>query len=156
MDKTEKLLTTSERNELIILLQNFSNLRTGQDQVLWSIFGAFWGTNALLLISFFSSNENWTITQVGIVVSIIGLIISSIWIIIQTKTIDRIQMYENSIQYIEHKLCLKKELYAFSKVPQPSIRFKIKARHVMRFNCLFIWISWLITLTYFIVTICRC
>ncbi|RPH29903.1 MAG: hypothetical protein EHM93_16635 [Bacteroidales bacterium] len=153
MKENKKSIVQSERAELISLLQNFSNMRTGVDQVLWSIFGAFWGTNALLLISFFSANERWSISQVGIVVSIIGLIISSIWIIIQTRTIDRLQMYENSIQYIEKKLFFEKKLYAFSKVPKPSINFKIKARNVMKFNCFIIWFSWLIVLIYFIWTL---
>jgi hypothetical protein len=144
----------NNRNELLSLLQNFSNLRSSQDQVLWSIFGAFWGTNALLLISIFSVDSSWTIAQVGTVISIIGLIISFIWIIIQTRTLDRIQMYENSIMYIERKLKLAKELFAFSKVPKPSINFKVKARYVMRLNCYLLIISWFVALIYFVL-ICK-
>ncbi len=139
-----------KREKLLILLQNFSNLRQGQDQVLWSIFGAFWGTNALLLISFFSANDKWSNYQVGIVVSIVGFIISSFWILIQSRTIDRLRMYEDSIQYIEKKLSLKKELRAFSKAPKPSIDLNIKARFVMKFNSFIIWLSWLVALVCFI------
>jgi len=67
-----------ERDELLILLQNSSTLRTGQDQVVWSIFGAFWATNALLLISLFSVGEKWDENIVGILISIIGILISYI------------------------------------------------------------------------------
>ena len=150
MDKDDKILNQSERTELLSLLHNFSNLRTGQDQVLWSIFGAFWGTNALLLISLFSAGSKWSISQVGIIISIIGIIISFIWTVIQTRTIDRIQMYENSIKFIEKKLDFSKELFAFSKAPKPSINFRIKAREIMKFNCLLLLVSWVMALIYFI------
>jgi hypothetical protein len=71
-------LSHRKRDELLVILQNASNLRTGQDQVIWSIFGAFWGTNALLLISLFSVGDQWDIKDVGIIISIIGIFISLI------------------------------------------------------------------------------
>lgn len=152
MDENGKLLSSSERVELITLLQNFSNLRTAQDQVLWSIFGSLWGTNALLLISFFSAGDKWSISQVGIVVSIIGLLISFIWDIIQTKTIARRDMYEDSIQYIEKKLCIDKELFAFSKVPKSSRVFKFRAKHLLKCYCISILFGWGLALIFFIWT----
>ena len=150
MEQLKKSDLQEGRNEFILLLQNFSALRTGQDQVLWSIFGAFWGTNALLLISFFSANEKWSNAQVGLVVSIIGLIISFFWLIIQTRTLDRLQMYEDSIQYLEKELFTNKQMFAFSKVPKRSIDFKVRARDIMRINCFLILSGWAFALIYFI------
>jgi len=136
MDKSENTLPINEKDELLTLLQNFSNLRTGQDQVLWSIFGAFWGTNALLLIGLFSANDGWETNKIGIIVSIIGLLISLVWTRIQSRTLNRIEMYEDSIQKIEKKLFLDETLCTFSRTPKPSKIFpKLKARHVMNFNC---------------------
>ena len=38
-------------------LTNALNLRSSQDQVLWSIFGAFWGANAILLVALFTTGK---------------------------------------------------------------------------------------------------
>jgi hypothetical protein len=145
-----------ERDELLILLQNSSTLRTGQDQVVWSIFGAFWATNALLLISLFSVGEKWDENIVGILISIIGISISYIWTSIQLRSINRIQMHEDAMQYIENELKLPIEVRSYSVpplvsiIPLFSIRIKTKARDTMRFCCPIVLSIWTVTLIYFI------
>ena len=49
-----------------------------------------------------------------------------IWIIIQTRTIDRLQMYEIQYNILRKNYALRKKLYAFSKVPKPSINSKLR------------------------------
>jgi hypothetical protein len=143
-------LNQDEKSQLLILLQNSSNLRTGQDQVVWRIFGSFWSTNALLLISMFSIGEKWNINEVGIIVSSIGILISIVWTLIQIRAIDRITMHENSMIYIENQLELNEELRTYSKKPIESFIIKIKARIVMSLCCYLVTILWICALTIFI------
>jgi len=144
-DKNNK----KERDELMTHLQNASNLRTGTDQVLWSIFGAFWGTNALLLISLFSVGSLWKIKTVGILISLIGIILSIIWTLIQVRVIDRIQKHENSIIYIENKLKLPDELRTYSTAPLKSFIIKIKSRNIMKYCPICVMFLWLGSLIVF-------
>ncbi len=145
-----KKLKLKKKDDLLIILQNTSNLRTGQDQVVWSIFGAFWGTNALLLISMFSVGEKWSLMTVGIIISIIGILISTIWMFIQTRAINRIKMYEDSIVYIENKLELPLEIKTYSKAPIETLWIKIKARTVMKLCWIISLSSWIFSLIFFI------
>ena len=130
-----------EDNELA-LLENFCNLRSAQDQVLWSIFGAFWGTNALLLVSIFAADERWKINLVSIFISLIGIIISAIWLIIQSRTLNRIEMYEGSIRKIEDYNDFPKYLRTFSIKPKKGI----KARTAMKWSVLLAMIGWIINI----------
>ncbi len=143
-------LNHKKRDELLILLQNSSNLRIGQDQVVWSIFGAFWGTNALLLISLFSVGGLWNLKDVGIIISSIGIFISFIWTLIQIRSIDRIIVHENSMIYIENKLKFSDELRTYSKPPIESFFIKIKARTIMRYCCILVMSLWMISLIIFV------
>jgi len=143
-------LTKDQKDHLLILLQNSSNLRTGQDQVVWRIFGSFWSTNALLLISMFSIGDKWNIYEVGIIISSIGILISIVWTLIQKRSIDRIKMHEDSMIYIENQLELSEELRTYSKKPIESFIIKIKARIVMSLCCYLVTILWICALTLFI------
>jgi hypothetical protein len=148
MDK--KKLSRKKRNELLVILQNVSNLRTGQDQVIWSIFGAFWGTNALLLISLFSVGEEWNIRNVATIISIIGIFISLVWTLIQIRAINRIKMYEDSMSYIENKLDLSIEIRTYSKPPLESFCVKVKARTVMILCCFVAMVAWIGSFIFFL------
>src|SRR5688572_30185068 len=106
MAELTNIKTTINRSELLTLLQNFSNLRTGQDQVLWSIIGAFWTTNSLLLVSIFATDRQNT-WYVGLIISFVGIWISWVWNRIQSRALSRIKIYEKSIIEIEKKLNLE-------------------------------------------------
>ncbi|NHZ86590.1 MAG: hypothetical protein GWP19_12045 [Planctomycetia bacterium] len=140
-----RIKTIPKRNELITLLQNHSNLRTGQDQVLWGIFGAFWATNSLLLVSIFVSSENWNYLFVLLIISIVGILISIVWSFIQIRALRRIELYENTISWIEEKLCLPDEICAFYYNPKTKKpRFNINARKVMKdigYLAIILWFS---------------
>ena len=59
-------------------LSNSINLRSSQDQVLWNIIGTFGATNAILLVALFSQGEPPKNNTVGIVISLVGLILSAV------------------------------------------------------------------------------
>ena len=67
------------RPEIWTQLTNAINLRASKDQVLWSIFGAFWGANAILLVALFTTGKP-PVESVGAVVSIVGFSLSLIWL----------------------------------------------------------------------------
>src|SRR4030043_1487012 len=163
MGKNE--ISQLERDELLVFLQNHSNLRTGQDQIVWSIFGAFWGTNALLLISLFSVGDQWKFEIVGIIISIIGIFISLIWTSIQIRAINRVQMHEDSMKFVEKKaLIIPDELCTYSIPPRQSEHIpkiakkilkwiglkKVKVRQIMVWCSLIVLLLWVLSLTCFI------
>jgi len=141
-------LNETEQNKYLILLQNFSSLRSAQDQVLWSICGAFWGTNALLLVSLFASDKTWTFDNIGKVLSCIGIFVCTIWILIQTRTLTRIEMYEASIRDIETGyLQLPKKIQCSTK---NTSKIKIKARDAMVVSSWVPLLAWLAALIFFL------
>ena len=138
------LRTELANSELLTLLQNFSNLRTGQDQVLWSIIGAFWTANSLLLVSIFASNQE-RFYYVGLLISLVGISISWVWNHIQDSALKRIESYEMSIKTIERKLNIDFELCIFLRADSDKYETKINkksARFVIRQfskNAIYIW-----------------
>jgi hypothetical protein len=148
-----KKIKKLKRKELYILLQNFSNLRTGQDQVMWSIIGAFWTTNSVLIVSIFSARENVFLIA-GITVSLVGFSISLIWNIIQNRALNRIILYENSIKDIETKLKLEFQNCSFltknSKYYE-GFENRKSARYVMKLfskSVIYAWVLSFIIFTY--------
>lgn len=140
------------RLELLNLLQNHSNLRTGQDQVLWSIFGSFWATNSLLLVSFFAAGSQWNKFVVGLVISVVGTMISWIWAFIQKRAIKRIIIYENAIKSIEKSLKLPFDICSFYNENETKVTTKkLSARKVMIAFSNIMFILWLIALISFVI-----
>ncbi|WP_047450127.1 hypothetical protein [Alistipes sp. ZOR0009] len=146
-----------DRTELITLLQNFSNLRTGQDQVLWSITGAFWTTNSVLFVSIISADKERTI-YVGLLISIIGISISWVWNHIQNSTLLRIQYYENAIKKIEKQLKFDFELCSFLRADSDEYAKKVNkksARYVMRLFSKYAIIFWILLSVVFSILITK-
>lgn len=143
-ERKERKERESERQELFQLLQNHSQLRTGQDQVLWSIFGAFWATQGLLLVSIFSASNYQD--KVGLVISCIGIIVSIVWVLIQYRALKRMEKYENALKEIEQRLGFTENLNAFYSTKPDSW---IKARNVMRFSALLALLLWAVALSIF-------
>src|SRR5688572_4237125 len=138
--------TNPSQPDLLILLQNFSNLRTGQDQVLWSIIGSFWTTNSLLLVSIFATDSDDRL-YVGVIISFVGICISWVWNRIQSRALSRIELYERSIMAIEKKLELEFEICSHLQANSEDYVKKVNkqsARFVMRqFSKIALWL-WVI------------
>lgn len=146
-NETSSTYKKIKRSELFILLQNFSNLRTGQDQVMWSIIGSFWTANSVLIVCIFTSQEN-IFHQSGITVSIVGFVISLVWNLIQNRALKRIILYEDAIKEIEKKLKLEYKHCSFltsnTKVYESSIN-KNSARYIMKLFSKSVIYLWLIS-----------
>ena len=150
MTEQSNTKATNNPEKLLTLLQNFSNFRTGQDQVLWSIIGSFWTTNSLLLVSIFATDREDRL-YVGMIISFVGIWISWLWNRIQSRTLKRLERYEGSIITIERRLGLEYEIcshlqenseeYLKNQLKNPS---KKTARYAMRlFSGIAFW-SWII------------
>lgn len=149
LEKVEK--QKIERTELVNLLQNFSNLRTGQDQVLWSIVGAFWTANSVLFVSIFTADKSLTFF-VGILISAIGISISWIWKQIQRSALKRIEYYESAIKKIEKELNYDYDLCAFLRQDSENyerILNKKSARYVLQQFSKYAIIFWISALVLF-------
>jgi len=144
-----------KRNELFLLLQNFSNLRTGQDQVMWSIIGSFWTANSVLIVCIFTAQAN-IFHQSGITVSIVGFVISLVWNLIQNRALKRIILYENAIKEIEEKLKLDYKHCSFftsTSKSYDSSKDKNSARYILKLfskSVIYVWLLSLIIFTFLI------
>src|SRR5688572_13697579 len=146
MTEQSNTKATNNPEKLLTLLQNFSNFRTGQDQVLWSIIGSFWTTNSLLLVSIFATDREDRL-YVGMIISFVGIWISWLWNRIQSRTLDRLERYEQSIIEIEKRLALEIEICSHLRenteeyLKNPS---KKSARFAMRvFSKIAFWL-WIV------------
>jgi hypothetical protein len=71
-----------------------------QDQIVWAIFGIFWTADAVLLVALFTSGHLPS-REVAIVVAVVGFVLSSVWSIIQFRSIAAFQYYESIIARLE-------------------------------------------------------
>lgn len=142
-----------ERAEIWNQLSNTINLRSSQDQVLWSIFGTFWAANAILLVALFTTGKLPESPIVGIVVSIVGVILSFTWHIIQKRALAYIIRHEDLMSNLEGKLEFEPELAVSADINQSLSQKYLnrgpKARTVMSFFCLGSGFLWLSSLFYF-------
>lgn len=91
------------RSELWSQLSNVVQLRSSQDQVLWTIFGAFWAANSILLVALFQTGK-FPDPWVGIVVAAVGAALSLFWIFIQRRALHHLVRHESIMQAIESEL----------------------------------------------------
>jgi len=104
MSSNKNRLPSLKRNELWSQLSNAINMRSAQDQVLWSIFGTFWAANAILLVALFTTGTMPQDSSVGIVVSSVGTFLSLIWYAIQARALGHLMRHEELIKRIEKEL----------------------------------------------------
>ena len=130
-DKNEPL----ERSEMWIQLTNAINLRSSQDQVLWSIFGTFWAANAILLVALFTTGDLPTNRIVGIIVATFGTVLSIVWHIIQTRALGHLMRHEELMRKLEAKLDFDPDYAVSAEVNRKSydqyLSKRPKARTVM-------------------------
>ena len=107
---TNNTQKTLMRSEMWLQLTNAINLRSSQDQVLWSIFGTFWAANAILLVALFTTGNLPSNPAVGIVISVVGLFLSLTWHAIQARALGHIIRHEELIRKIEVELGFDTEL----------------------------------------------
>ncbi len=101
------------RQELWTQLSNAASLRSSEDQVLWTISGIFWAANAVLLVALFQGGKLPETNVPCLVVSAVGMILSTIQYFLQGRALGHIQRYEELMTKLERALDFAPE-YAIS------------------------------------------
>src|SRR5437773_2326134 len=96
----ESKYTRLDRTELWTQLANAIQLRSSQDQVLWSGFGAYWVVNALLLVALVPGGVIPS-DPVGMLISVFGSLVSLIWYAIQERVLGHLRRHEALINKLE-------------------------------------------------------
>lgn len=133
-------------------LANAIQLRSAQDQVLWTIFGTFWAANVLLLIALFSDGH-FPEAIVGIIISLFGIGLGLVWHIVQHRALGHITKYEHLMKRLEKKLDFPKE-FGVSGINEDDyaqyVGQGIRARVVMPGSSMGALIIWAAFLFFFI------
>lgn len=140
-------------HELWSQLTNAVSARSAQDQTLWTIFGAFWATEGILLVALFTTGS-LPKSIVGVIVSIAGVLLSVAWHIINTRAILHLDRWDILIERIENKLNFDTEFAISLKLNSKDAEYiksnhKTPVRHVMRRCSLFSGVLWGILLLWF-------
>lgn len=122
------------RQEKWSQLANAIGLRSSQDQVLWSIFGAFWAANAILLVALFTTGK-LPDTNVGLVVSIAGVLMSLVWDTIQRRALGHVKRHEALMHKLEDTLEIHPDFAVSTEKNEPAYKKYVgvgmRARQVM-------------------------
>ena len=142
-------------SELWIQLQNAINLRSSQDQVLWSIFGVFWAANAILLVALFATGKFPSNPIVIPLIACLGIALCYVWYAIQKRALGHIVRHEELMRRVEKKLDFDPYVAASGKVNPDNTNKYLKrgpsARNVMPMcSKAGIWL-WAIALILFVV-----
>jgi len=147
------------RPEMWNQLTNAINLRSSQDQVLWTIFGAFWATSAILLVALFTTGKLPENPVVGIAVASVGAAISLAWHFIQKRALGHVGRYEELMRKLEVELSLRAGLAVSTEINREDYVQYVgegpRARKVMPVCSLGGFILWCSAAAYFVWRCCR-
>ena len=104
------------RQELSDQLSRGIELRSSQDQVLWSIFGFFGATNAVLLVALFQDGRFPADPWLVLVVVVAGVAVAVAWHLIQRRAIGYIERHEALMARIEQELRVPSTLSVTAEV----------------------------------------
>ena len=122
---------------LAILSEAWSSQNAG----LWTVFGTFWATNAVLLVALFNGGETPTNPLVAWVVCMVGCAAAVVWTIAQVGAHLRQLKLESAFRKLESRIISEPDLHItsqLSKVPW--------ARIIMVACSIVVFIGWLILL----------
>jgi len=134
-------------------LGNAVTLVVKEDQIVWTIFGIFWAANVLLLGALFATGD-LPHRIVGLVLAIIGIILSMMWWLVQTRALRYLAFYEAVQHDLEERLLkgttelsLSRSLNkaTFDKTSGPDV----SARRVMNASSLLSVALWSVALAWF-------
>ncbi len=112
----------TRRTELWGQLSRVVDLRSSQDQVLWSIFGFFGATNAVLLSAMFASGDFPKNLWIQIVLVVAGCGVSIVWHFIQLRALGHIKRHEALMAAIELALQVQPDLAISGQINQSLVR----------------------------------
>ncbi len=112
--------------------------------------GIFSAANAVLLVAFLGSGHLPAEPRVGLIVSLVGLLMSVVWLFLQRRALMLIERHENVMRNLEDKLGLEAQLRVSTSFTQPN--GGIRAREVMP-KWIYFWITfWAVMCFYFFIT----
>jgi hypothetical protein len=147
-----------ERFDMWKQLTNAINSRSAQDQVLWSIFGIFWASNAILIVALFPGGDLPQNPLVGILISAIGVILSLTWHIIIGRALGHIKRFEALINRLEGqgKLAVPPDCAISGEINfkdyQEYLPRGPRARTVMPVCCGTAMVLWVLSFIFFLIT----
>ncbi|MFA7157968.1 MAG: hypothetical protein WC299_01600 [Kiritimatiellia bacterium] len=131
------------------------DLRSNEDQSLWTIFATFWGTNSILLVALFNTGDIPSNPVVGIVIAAVGVLFSMIWHGIQKRALGHLIRYEELMCAIETKLRIPPNLATSGEINREAfianLGFSPKARTLMKLCSLTGVLLWVFALVLFVV-----
>ena len=146
-----------ERPELWSQLGNAINLRSSQDQVLWSIFGAFWAANAILLVALFTTGDLPSNPAVGLIVAGVGVSLSLIWHGIQNRALGHVKRHEELMKTLEEALDIDPRFAVSPEINRSNydlfLRRGPSARTLMALCSLGGAVLWTLVLIFFVVKV---
>jgi len=150
----ESKYTRLDRTELWTQLANAIQLRSSQDQVLWSGFGAFWAVNAILLVALFPAGVLPS-DPVGLLISVFGALLALVWYAIQERVLGHLMRHEALIAKLEATIGFD-PTYALSgelnqELYDTYLKKGLKARNVIKLASLGGIAFWLVMLVIFVV-----
>lgn len=153
MSETESqaLSPADSRQILTDQLARTWSLRINQDQVLWRIFGAFWPTNAILLVALFRSGAQEPSRSLGLITCLAGIFVSVVWFLLHSRALSLLFRYDEIAGNLERKLGLKPDqaiTFGLSNVP---VRHGLRGRSVMLACILTLGSCWLFGLIWFLI-----
>lgn len=143
-----KMRVSMNNTDLNSQLSNVINSRSSQDQVLWTIFGAFAAVNAILLVALFQDGGLPSKLFTGMTISFVGLFISTFWYIMQRRALSHILFLEAVREKIELSLNIMPEHFISPNLNKKlSDRFlykKPKARNSFRVFSRIMILFWIV------------
>jgi hypothetical protein len=128
------------------------SLRTNQDQVLWRVFGAFWPTNAILLVALFRSGAQGPSRVVGIITCGAGLFVAVVWFLLHRRALAHLLRLDSIAENLERMLALKPEQALSVGLSSVPVGHGPRARAVMRSCIVTLGTCWLFGLIWFVAT----
>ena len=128
-----------------------------EDQIIWTIFGTFWATNAILLVALFSTGKLPETPVVGVIVSGVGFALSGVWHLIQKRALVHLERFEELVQKFETKLRFPPDLALSARVNKAAykkLEKGIRARDLIQACSLASTFLWGGALGYFVFTVC--
>lgn len=100
----EATTSTISAEQLWTQLGHVLDLRSNEDSVLWTAFGFFGATNAILLVALFANGDLPSNPVVACVVASVGVLASLIWHVVQERALGHIERHEALIERLEAAL----------------------------------------------------
>jgi hypothetical protein len=144
-------MAPEEETRLRDQLELVVSSRVGEDQVAWTIFSVFWAAQVLLIGVLFQRSDFPPPPVSGLVVSIVGILMSSAWWVTQDRSLLHLERFEDLTRSIEDQLRDANRLHPDHRLTMARRFHGPRARDIMRMCSLGAALSWLGSAVVFLV-----